>query len=182
MTYEPIQNTPITGVGGLQAQAEGRSDVNIIVSYNGSSYPIHLCDVLYVPGKPNNLIKFRFCYAKHETCSYNVTYPTLTKPVLSWDTWHRCFGDIGYSRLKNLLNRQLVSGFDVDRSSPMSDCAACTEAKQSVIPFNKKGDQDTLPGELTHVDVWGKYDVASINGHSYYLLLIDDTSCYVTVQ
>ncbi len=178
MTYEPIQNTPITGVGGLQAQAEGRSDVNIIASYNGSSYPIHLCDVLYVPGNrnnlfslrhwiakgsdflgrkltliskqgdcivngtltTNNLIKFRFCYAKRETCSRDVTYPALTKPVLSWDTWHRCFGHIGYSGLKNLLNWQLVSGFDVDRSSPMSDCAACTEAKQSVIPFNKKGD------------------------------------------
>ncbi len=50
VTYEPIQNTPITGVGGLQAQAEGHGDVNIIVSYNGTSYPICLCDVLYVPG------------------------------------------------------------------------------------------------------------------------------------
>ena len=50
ITYEHIHNTPITGVGGLQAQAEGCSDMNIIVSYNGTSYPIHLCNVLYVPG------------------------------------------------------------------------------------------------------------------------------------
>ena len=64
----------------------------------------------------------------------------------------------------------------------MPDCVACTEAKQSVILFNKKGDHETLPGELTHVDVWGKYEVASINGHSYYLLLVDDASCYITVQ
>jgi hypothetical protein len=64
----------------------------------------------------------------------------------------------------------------------MPDCAACTEAKQSVTPFNKKGDHETLPGELTHVDVWGKYDVASINSYSYYLLLVDDASCYITVQ
>ena len=64
----------------------------------------------------------------------------------------------------------------------MSDCTACTEAKQSVIPFNKKGDRDTLPGELMHVDIWGKYDVASINGHSYYLLLVDNTWRYITVQ
>jgi hypothetical protein len=40
MTYEPIQNTPITGVRGLQAQAEGHSNVNIITSYNSTSYPI----------------------------------------------------------------------------------------------------------------------------------------------
>jgi IS30 family transposase len=64
----------------------------------------------------------------------------------------------------------------------MPNCAACTEAKQSVIPFNKKGDHKTLPGELTHVDVWGKYKIASINGHSYYLLLVDNASRYVTVQ
>jgi IS30 family transposase len=64
----------------------------------------------------------------------------------------------------------------------MPDCTACTEAKQSVTPFNKKGDHETLPGELMHVDVWGKYDVASINGYSYYLLLVDDASRYVTVQ
>jgi len=59
---------------------------------------------------------------------------------------------------------------------------ACTEAKQLVIPFNKKGDHKRKPGELTHIDVWGKYDVASINGFSYYLLLVDDASRYVTVE
>ncbi len=36
-------------------------------------------------------------------------------------------------------------------------------------------------GELTHMDLWGKYDVSSINGHQYYLLLVDDATRYVTV-
>jgi len=39
-----------------------------------------------------------------------------------------------------------------------------------------------LPRELMHVNVWGKYKVASINGHLYYLLLVDDALHYVTVQ
>ena len=64
VTYEPIQNTPITGIGGLQAQAEGRGDVNIITSYNGTSYPIHLCDVLYIPGNKNNLFSLGRWIAK----------------------------------------------------------------------------------------------------------------------
>jgi hypothetical protein len=178
MTYEPIQNTLITGVGGLQAQAKGRGDVNIITSYNGTSYPICLCDVLYILGNKNNLfslgrwiakgsdfmgrkliliskqgdiianrklmtnnlIKFRFCYAKHEILPHAVTYPSLIKPELNWDIWHCHFGHISYSGLKNLFDRKLVSSFNVDQSSPMSDCMACIEAKQSVIPFNKKGD------------------------------------------
>jgi len=62
----------------------------------------------------------------------------------------------------------------------MPDCVACTKAKQLVIPFNQKGDREMLPEELMHVDVWGKYKVASINGYSYYLLLVDNASHYIT--
>jgi hypothetical protein len=58
---------------------------------------------------------------------------------------------------------------------------ACTEAKQSVIPFNKIVDHDTKAGELTHIDIWGKYSVSSINGFQYYLLMVDDASQYVMV-
>jgi hypothetical protein len=31
------------------------------------------------------------------------------------------------------------------------------------------------------MDLWGKYDVTSINGHQYYLLLVDDVMRYVIV-
>src|SRR6266436_6007296 len=31
------------------------------------------------------------------------------------------------------------------------------------------------------MDLWGKYDVTSISGHQYYLLLVDDATCFVTV-
>jgi len=52
----------------------------------------------------NNLITFCFCYAKREILPCTVAYPSLIKPELSWDIWHRRFGHIGYSRLKNLFN------------------------------------------------------------------------------
>ena len=80
-----------------------------------------------------------------------------------------------------MLDLQLVMGFNIDRNSPKSDCVACTEAKQSVLPFNKMGDNNTHLGDLMHIDVWGKYDVASINGCQYYLLMVDDASRFVTV-
>jgi hypothetical protein len=73
-------------------------------------------------------------------------------------------------------------GFNIDQNSSKSDGVACTEAKQSVLPFNKTGDNDMHPGDLTHIDIWGKYDVASINGCQYYLLMVDDTSQFVTVK
>ena len=41
-TYEPVKDTPITGVGGLRAQAEGRSDVDVYTMFNGKTHTIHL--------------------------------------------------------------------------------------------------------------------------------------------
>jgi hypothetical protein len=31
------------------------------------------------------------------------------------------------------------------------------------------------------MDLWGKYDISSISGHQYYLLLVDNATRYVTV-
>jgi len=31
------------------------------------------------------------------------------------------------------------------------------------------------------MDLWGKYDISSIHGHQYYLILIDDATRFVTV-
>jgi len=123
----------------------------------------------------NNLIKLCFRYTKNDIkCDTALTpsqtdtsYPTVEKPK-AWDVWHRCFTHIGISGLRRLFNKQLVTGFNVDRESTFSDCEACTEAKQSVILFNKTVDHDAEPGELTHIDVWGKYSVSSINGFQYY--------------
>jgi len=61
-------------------------------------------------------------------------------------------------------------------------CIACTEAKLSVAPYGPAKGRQTKIGELTHMDLWGKYDVASIHRNQYYLLLIDDAARYITVE
>jgi tyrosine-protein phosphatase YwqE len=106
----------------------------------------------------------------------------MVEKLKTWDMWHCHFAHIGISGLHRLFDKQLVTGFHVDRESTFSDCEAYTEAKQSVIPFNKTADHDAEPGELTHINVWGKYSVSSINGFQYYLLMVDDASRYVTVE
>ena len=100
----------------------------------------------------------------------------MAHQLKSWDIWHHPFGHIGYSRLKKLFDHKLVTSFFVDCNSQMADCVPCTEAKQSVIPFNKKGERKTEPGEIMHINVWGKYDTALINSFYYYLLMVGDTS------
>jgi len=136
---------------------------------------------------PNNLIKLHFHYTKSDTKNanpYKAKTSNLTgqQRLKPWNVWHHRFGHISYSSLRKLFDRKLVTGFNVDHDTLFTDCAACTEAKQLVIPFNKGMEHESEPGELTHVNVWGKYSVSSINSFQYYLLMVDDASHYVTVE
>jgi hypothetical protein len=103
-------------------------------------------------------------------------------PAIDWETWHRRFGHVAYSGLQKLLDYNMVDGFNVDTRTIKPDCVACTEAKQHVEPFPKSTDRSTEAGELTHIDLWGKYAVKSINGNQYYLLFVDDSKRYITVE
>ena len=84
--------------------------------------------------------------------------------------------------IKNLYDRQLVEGLHINLNSPKPDCIACTEAKLSEAPYGPASKWQTRPGELTHMDLWGKYDVASIHGNQYYLLMIDNATWYISVE
>ena len=128
----------------------------------------------------NKLYKMTFKHVPgttHSDCAFNAASPTPT-----WETWHRRFGHVGYSGIKKLLDNQLVDGLEIDPNSPKPDCIACTEAKLSEAPYGPASERQTKPGELTHMDLWGKYDVASIHGNQYYLLMIDDAARYITIE
>ena len=107
------------------------------------------------------------------------TYASV-KPK-TWETWHWRFKHIGYSGLQCMLDEKLVKGFEVDISSPKPDCTTCTEAKQSIKPFSVNITHQTDPRQLTHIDVWGKYEIASINCNQYFILMIDDATCHISV-
>lgn len=62
------------------------------------------------------------------------------------------------------------------------DCITCTEAKQTVEPFRKVSSRKTQPGKLTHMDLWGKYRVVSINGNQYYIVFVDNAGQYTTAN
>ena len=82
-----------------------------------------------------------------------------SEPAQSGETWHRRFGHIRYNGLQKLHDLKLVNGFNVDTRTPKLDCIAGTEAKQHTEQFNKNTHQDTEPGDLTHIDLWGKYSI-----------------------
>ena len=70
----------------------------------------------------------------------------------------------------------------MDTRTPKPDCIACTESKQSVEPFGPKTNWKTEPGDLTHIDLWGKYDIASINRNHYYVLFVNDSERFNTTE
>ena len=81
----------------------------------------------------NKLYKVMFKHAPgtaHSDCAFNTVSLLQT-----WETWHRCFGHVGYSSIKKLLDGQLVDGLQINMNSPKPSCIACTEAKLSEAPY-----------------------------------------------
>ena len=56
------------------------------------------------------------------------------------------------------------------------DCVACMQAKQHEELFNKTANKRVEPGELTHIDLWGKYALCSLQGNQYYIVFVDNAS------
>jgi hypothetical protein len=101
----------------------------------------------------------------------------------SWETWHCQFRHISYQGLQELQHRNLVEGLKVNSRSDKPDCCTCIKAKQSVKPYPSHSAHTTQHvGELTHLDVWGKFPVQSIDKNQYFIRLIDDHTRYITVE
>src|SRR6266851_2907309 len=135
------------------------------------------------PRIANNLYNLRFIL-KRPTQMQNKRkdYIFATQETPSWETWHKRFEHIGYTGLQKLHELGMVDGFDVDARTPKPDCVACTEGKLTVKPFDKSAMRAKDVGQLTHIDLWGKYDKTSLHGRQYYILFVDDASCYTTVE
>src|SRR6267142_3281687 len=133
----------------------------------------------------NNLYKLRFNYVSYnkDTPNTDVQINLSTQAqTFTWESWHQCFGHVSYSGLMKLHTQNLVERFTVDMDSPKLDCPAFIAVKQSEKPFGPPTKRVSQAGELTHADLWGKYEITSINRSQYYLLLIDDATHYITVH
>ena len=105
-----------------------------------------------------------------------------TFPTLPWEEWHCRYGHISYMRLQPLRDKNLVDGFNLDPKSPKQDCGPCIAAKMHHKAFPLTATWTDAIGHLTHIDLWGRYPVQSINGNQYYILMINDKSWYTTIR
>jgi hypothetical protein len=138
--------------------------------------------VVQGPHIANNLYHLKFTLKKPTQTQGKTNHTFAAQETPSWETWHRRFGHVGYTGLQKLHELGLADGFDVDTRTPKPDCVACTEGKLTVKPFDKSAMHTKEVGELTHIDLWGKYDTTSLHGRQYYILFVDDSSRYTTVE
>ena len=77
----------------------------------------------------------------------------------------------------------LVEGFDVDIGSSFIECEPCIAAKQAHMPFPDHAEsRHTIPGELTHTNLWGPTKIQSLNGAHYNMVLIDDNTRHLVTK
>ena len=130
----------------------------------------------------NNLYKMSVTNDTTDTDNLEATTFVATGSKPSWEMWHCRFGHISYDGLCKLLQKNLVEGFEVSKESAPSDCVTCVEAKMTIDSYKTAPKCHRKSGELTHIDLWGKYEVASINGHQYYIVFIDDATRFTTIN
>src|SRR5216684_4718187 len=128
-----------------------------------------------------NLYKFSFEVIKQEYISQSI-YTLSSQLVQGWEVWHKHFGHINYNSLKYIYNKNLVEGLDINTKTNTPDCPTCIQGKQKVCPFKGHHTLYHEKGHIMHMDLWGKYDVASVRENQYFLLIIDDATRYITIK
>lgn len=81
-------------------------------------------------------------------------------------------------RLGHPSHRKLV---ELHKAFPFIDCVkntdpcnVCHLSKQKKLPFPNSVSKFDKPFDLLHVDIWGPISTPSIQGHRYFLTIVDD--------
>ncbi|CAI7778028.1 unnamed protein product [Closterium sp. NIES-54] len=85
----------------------------------------------------------------------------------------------------SMASRALVSGlprsFPPLPPGPAPTCVPCVEGRQRAAPHSSTFPPTEAPLQTLHMDVWGPAHVHGQGHERYFLLVVDDYSCYTTV-
>lgn len=154
VSYQSMHDTLIGGMGNSNSRVEGKGTIELYSQCDGEKYALKLPDVLYIPTNKHNL--------------------------LSLGRWTAVGGRfIGEDGSLSLISK---SGKCVARGTKMENNMyqmRFTIRKPSAVTVT---DHYTTVGALTHIDLSGKYEDPSVNGHQYHLLFVDEWARYTTVD
>uniref|UniRef100_A0A2N9J288 Integrase catalytic domain-containing protein n=1 Tax=Fagus sylvatica TaxID=28930 RepID=A0A2N9J288_FAGSY len=95
---------------------------------------------------------------------------SMAGPTALEDDW---FG-LGHPSLSRMSFLSSVLPHVVHSNEDVSLCTVCPLAKQKRLPFPNKNQLVSSPFDLLHVDIWGPYHTATVEGYRYFLTLVDD--------
>ena len=88
--------------------------------------------------------------------------------------WHKCLGHISKQRIERLVSDGILPSLDL---ADFQVCIECIKRKQTnVTRLGANRYSDVL--KLIHTDICGPFPTASWNGQHYFIMFIDDYSCY----
>ena len=88
--------------------------------------------------------------------------------------WHARLGYASSSQVQQLAFRGLLGSVSTENL----DYVSCQLGKQPALSFNSNESISTDIFDLIHSDVWGPSLVSSIGGSRYFVVFVDDYSCY----
>ncbi|CAB0040564.1 unnamed protein product [Trichogramma brassicae] len=92
--------------------------------------------------------------------------------------WHERLGHVNARALKQLINKGLVKGAELNDNSAFF-CHACQLGKSHELPFVKESEKkETKPGEFIHSDVCGPMPETSMGGARFFVTFMDDATGY----
>src|ERR1700678_160214 len=93
---------------------------------------------------------------------------------ISINELHRRMGHVNHDDLRQMVEKQMVTGINLDMSSKPDFCETCVKAKAPRKPFPKESKTEYKAyGDKVVTDVWGPAPVRSIGGKEYYVLFQD---------
>ena len=104
----------------------------------------------------------------HDNCNTSVVQDSLLKSL-----WHNRLGHPSVSVLNKILHSMSISP-----SSHQMFYDACKLGKLHHESFPFVAAKTNKPLQLIHSDVWGPSPNISIEGYRFYLLFVDDFSCF----
>ena len=98
------------------------------------------------------------------------TYFTTTNKAcnsLSLEVLHTRLGHTSLSKVKHISVCK-------DVLSDTFSCDTCILAKAHRLPFERSTITTKAPFELVHMNLWGPYRVANLNGARFFVTIVDD--------
>ncbi|XP_043470934.1 uncharacterized protein LOC122504102 [Leptopilina heterotoma] len=94
--------------------------------------------------------------------------------VESLTDWHKKLAHINFDQVRKILKMH-----DIDYKEELNSvCIDCLAGKQHRLSFPRSESRAKISGELIHMDLCGPFEVPSLGGSRYFLLLKDDFSGY----